>query len=404
MVNNFLDDEKIFELIEKYGSPLYVYSEDILRGACRGLKNIIKGFNFEISYSIKANSNIEIIKIIKSEGLFADAFSIGEMFLLKESGFKGNEIFYVSNNASADEFKYAMENNILISLDSVSQIEKLGRLYPGSEISIRLNPGRGFGHSEVVVTAGENTKFGISQEFIPEVLEAVDKYNLKLVGINQHLGSLFLDYKEYVEGARSILNIARQFKSLKFVDLGGGFGVPYKHTEARLDLEALANGLNTVISEFVSGYDNKGIIFKAEPGRYLVAESGILLGTVNSVKKNYKTKYVGTDLGLNVLIRPAMYGSYHELHIARRDKSNNNQEIVTVTGNICETDTIAEGRLLPSAQEGDIIAVLTAGAYGYSMSSNYNSRLRPAEVLIKTDGSDVLIRGRDSLESLLSNY
>ncbi len=401
----FLNDEQIFELIERYGSPLYVYDENILRERCREMKNLVTEFNFEVSYSIKANTNSEILKIVKGEGINADAFSRGEMFVLRNSGYKSDEIYYVSNNASISDFQYAIDNKISISCDAVSQIETYGKLNPGGEVSIRINPGRGFGHSEKVVTAGEKTKFGIAEEFIPEALEIIKKYNLKLIGINQHLGSLFLNYKEYVEGAKAILEIAKQFPGLRFIDLGGGFGVPYKPGENRLDMQTLSRELQDVLREFIAGYDNKDVLFRSEPGRYLVAECGVLLGTVNCVKQNYKNKYIGTDIGFNVLIRPVMYGSHHEVYIAKRNKNaSEEKEIVSIVGDICESgDIVAKDRLLPVIDEGDIVLVQTAGAYGFSMSSNYNSRLRPAEVLIKPNGQDVLIRRRDKLEDLIKN-
>jgi diaminopimelate decarboxylase len=232
------------------------------------------------------------------------------------------------------------------------------------------------------------------------------KYNLTVAGINQHIGSLFMDGAKYVEGAASLLTIAREFPQLEFIDLGGGFGIPYKKIEgeARLDIKELGIHVTRVIEDFVKSYGRE-IMFKIEPGRYISAECGLILGTVHAVKQNYGNTYVGTDVGFNVLKRPVMYDSYHEVEIYSERDSSADLFTQKLVGNICETgDIIADDRKLPEIKEGDIIGVLDSGAYGFSMSSNYNMRLKPAEVLITTDGSARLIRRRDRLEDLLTNF
>jgi diaminopimelate decarboxylase len=282
-----------------------------------------------------------------------------------------------------------------------------GRLNPGGKVTIRINPGIGAGHHEKVVTAGHNTKFGIEITCIPEVKNILKKHDLRLLGLNQHIGSLFMDGHAYIKSAEIILSIAKQFEDLEFIDLGGGFGIPYKKQadQNRLDLKELGGKLSGAIQKWVREY-GKEIEFKIEPGRYIVAECCILLGEVNTVKTNYEIKYIGTDLGFNVLIRPAMYDAYHDIEIYRKtDKPSTREEIVRIVGNICETgDIIARDRRLPEIFEKDILGVLDTGAYGYSMSSNYNNRLRPAEVLIQPDGDVRLIRERDTLEDLIKNF
>jgi diaminopimelate decarboxylase len=242
---------------------------------------------------------------------------------------------------------------------------------------------------------------------VPEVQRIIKEYNLKLIGINQHIGSLFMDGEAYLKSTDNILSIARQFDDLEFIDLGGGFGIPYnkQSNQPRLDLKELGGKLSEVINSWVSEY-GKDIEFKIEPGRYIVAESGILLGKVNAIKKNYNIKYIGTDLGFNVLIRPVMYDSHHDIEIYRENAIPSlKEETVTIVGNICETgDIIAKDRKLPEIIENDILGVLDSGAYGYSMSSNYNSRLRPAEVLLDADGNPRLIRRRDTLDDLIRNF
>lgn len=401
----FISNEKIFELIEKYGSPLYVYDENTLRLRCREIKNLLPEKNFRVNYSAKANSNLALLKIVKDEGLDVDAMSPGEIYIQLHAGFLPEQIFYIGNNVSAEEMSYVIKNNILVSVDSLSQLELYGKINPGGKVAVRFNPGVGAGHHAKVVTAGKKTKFGVQKEFVPQVKELLAKYNLNLVGINQHIGSLFMDSTPYIEGVKSLLEIAKEFPDLKFVDMGGGFGVPYKEGEARLDLDKLSTDLDKVLTEFLKDYGNKDIKFKSEPGRYISAECGILLGEVYSVKENYGHKYVGTDLGFNVLARPVMYDAYHEIYVAKKNNDYSQKEEVSIVGNICETgDIIAKDRLLPKIDEGDIIAVKNAGAYGFSMDSNYNCRLKPAEVLITATGQDKLIRQRDKLENIIRNF
>jgi len=398
----FIPDEKIIELTTKYGTPLYVYDEMTLRRACRDMRNLLPGKNFRVSYSAKANSNIELMRIIHGEDIDADAMSPGEIYMQQAAGFTNGQILFIPNNVSADEMRYAAGQDILISVDSLSQLELFGKVAPGGNVAVRFNPGVGLGHHEKVVTAGKKTKFGVQKEYIDEVKSLLKKYNLKLTGINQHLGSFVLVKEPFLAGVRELLEIAVEFPGLSFIDLGGGFGVPYKPDDPRLDLADLSTGLDKMLTEFLSGYDNKDVLFRIEPGRYIAAECGILLGTAHAVKTNYGNKYIGTDLGFNVIMRPILYDSYHEIHIAKKDGSGGKTETCTVVGNICENgDIIAKDRLLPQADEGDIVAVQTAGAYCFSMSSNYNCRLRPAEVLINADGTDRLVRRRETFEDLM---
>ena len=402
-MNDFLTKEECFRLIEKYGSPLYVYDENTLRKRSKEMMDLLPNKKLVVDYSIKANTNIELVKIIKSEGLHVDAMSPGEVAFEKKAGYKNNEIMYVCNNISESEMKEIIKEGILISVDSLSQLEMYGKLNPNGEVIVRFNPGVGAGHHEKVVTGGHHTKFGVQREFIDDVKRIIKKYNLNLIGINQHIGSLFLDYNSYIEGVKNILEIASSFKGLKLIDLGGGFGVPYNHEE-RLDLKKLSIELDKVLSAFLDNYDNKDVIFYIEPGRYVVCEAGILIGSVTSVKENYNTNYLGCDIGFNILMRPILYDSYHEIKVLQKN-SNDLKETYTVVGNICESgDILGSDRLLDKASVGDLIIVYNTGAYGYSMSSNYNLRSRPAEVLITIDHKDKLIRKRDTIEDMMSNF
>ena len=401
----FLSDDKVFELIKKYGSPLYVYDERILRKSCREMHNLLPKKNLRVNYSAKANSNIEILKIVRDEDIDVDAMSPGEIYVQKLAGYNADRIFYIGNNVSKEEMQYAINEKVLVSVDSLAQLESFGQINPGGDVAVRFNPGIGTGHHQKVVTAGKKTKFGVQKDFIPQVKAILEKYNLNLVGIDQHIGSLFLEPDAYIKGVESLLEIATQFSGLKFIDMGGGFGVPYHEGECRLDLKELSEKLNAVLDEFLKDYDNKDVIFKIEPGRYIPAECGVLLGEVYSVKENYGTTYVGTDLGFNVLMRPVLYDSYHAITIIKSNKSENGKEVATIVGNICESgDIIANEREMRKVSEGDIVAVGNAGAYGFSMSSNYNCRLKPAEVLIDKDGNDRLISRRDTIEDLIRNF
>ncbi len=395
------------ELAEKYGTPLYVYNERILRERCRDLKNLVTYPNFVVDYSAKANGNLAFLQIVKSEGLEVDAMSPGEIYVEKMAGFEPHEIFYICNNVSEEEMLYAIKEGVITSVDSLSQLEQYGKLNPGGEVAIRFNPGVGAGHHEKVVTAGKKTKFAVDPEFIPQVKEILKKYNLTLIGINQHIGSLFMTGEAFVKSIGSLLEIAKQFENLKFIDMGGGFGIPYKKEfdEAPLDLKDLGKHIDEALYKFAEEYGSQ-VTFRIEPGRYISAECSVLLGTVHAVKYNHDKKFVGTDLGFNVLQRPIMYDSYHGIEVFRKsDIKSEKEETVTVVGNICESgDILAKERTLPEIFEKDTLCVLDAGAYGFAMSSNYNNRLRPAEVLIRENNEVVLIRERDNFEDLTRHF
>nr|WP_317356480.1 diaminopimelate decarboxylase [uncultured Tyzzerella sp.] len=406
--SNFYMGQSPIDLIEKYGSPLYVYNEKILREKMRDMKNLVSYENFAVNYSAKANSSLAILEIANEEGLNIDAMSPGEMYAELKAGFSPDKIFYISNNVSKEEMKYAIDNNIILSVDSISQLEQFGQINPGGKVAARFNGGIGAGHHEKVITAGKNTKFGVDPKEIDLFKQTLNKYNLTLVGINQHIGSLFMEPDKYIEGVYAILSIAKQFDNLEFIDLGGGFGIPYNKLEDNyktLDIKTLGIKLNEIFENFAKEYGKK-VKFKVEPGRYIAAECGVLLGTVHAIKNNADNKYAGTDLGFNVLARPVMYDSHHDIEVYRKsDEKCEKIEPITVVGNICETgDIIAKNRMLPSLKEGDILGVLDTGAYGHVMSSNYNNRLRPAEVLIRENGEAVLIRKRDTLEDIMKNF
>ena len=403
---NFFEGNNPEDIAAKYGTPVYVYNERILRKRIRNVAGVVKKFPYRANFSMKANSNLTILKIVLEEGLNADAMSIGEVKLLELAGFPADRIFFVPNNVSDEELQYAIDKNIIVSLDSISQLERFGRLAPGARCAVRINPGIGAGHSDSVVTAGKNTKFAVEEKDIPELLETAGKHNLKIVGINQHIGSLFMEPDPYLAAVTNLLRIAHKFGDLEFIDFGGGFGTPYHKLsgEKEFDINLLTEGIEKLLGDFIAE-TGKQILFKSEPGRYVVADSSVLLGRVYATKVNYDKKYAGTDIGQNVLVRPTLYGSWHDVEVLRDGKPvlpSSGTEVVSVTGNICESgDIIAKERELPVIKEGDLVCVLDAGAYGYSMCSPYNSRPRPAEVMICEDGSVKCIRRAETFEDLV---
>ncbi len=417
-MNSFIESIDFFkgnnpeDIAAKYGTPLYVYSEDVIRQHMEAVSKVITKYDYTANYSVKANTNLEILKIALSEGINCDAMSMGELMMLKKAGFPSDRIFFVPNNVPDEEFEYAIDNDIVVSLDSLSQLEKYGQLVAkkkaGYECAVRINPGVGAGHSEKVVTGGKKTKFGIAEADIPKIHEVIKKYGLKLVGINQHIGSQFLDPQPYLDAVENLLRIARGFKDLKFVDFGGGYGIPYHKLddEAPYPMEDFKARLLPILDAFVADY-GYAPLFKSEPGRFCIAEGGIILGRVNAVKENYGRTYAGTDVGMNTLIRPAMYDSYHDIEVLRNGKAVARENMIeqNISGQICESgDLIVKDRMLPEIKEGDLVAVLDAGAYGYSMASTYNTRPRPAEVLICSDGSVKVIRRRETYEDLMALF
>lgn len=393
-------------LVREYGSPLYVYNEDIIRRQMARVAGVITKYPYTANYSVKANTNIHILRLALAEGLNCDAMSIGEIRLLQKAGFPNERIFFVPNNVSEEELRVAIEEGILTSLDSLSQLELYGTLNPGGECAVRLNPGIGAGHSEKVVTGGKRTKFGIAAEELDGIFGLAARFGLRIVGINQHIGSLFMDPQPYLDAVSSLLRLAVRFPGLRFLDFGGGYGIPYHKLEgeAEYDMAAFRERLLPILDRFVSEYGDAPL-FKSEPGRYCVAEGGVILGRVHALKQNAGRKYAGTDIGMNVLVRPSMYDSWHDIEVLRGGRllPRADMEEVTVTGNICESgDLLAKDRLLPQLERGDLLCVLDSGAYGYSMCSSYNSRPRPAELMIGRDGNVRQIRRRETIEDLMA--
>ena len=404
-------------IASEYGTPVYVYNEKILRDRMAKVAKVITKYPYTANYSVKANTNIHILKLALEEGLNCDAMSVGEITLLMKAGFPVERIFFVPNNVAPYELAFALKNGVMTSLDSLSQLELFGEVCNQMEIppakrkcAVRINPGVGAGHHEKVVTGGKKTKFGIAEYSIPQIFEIAEKYQITIAGINQHIGSLFMDPQPYLDAVTNLLRIAHQFKNLEFIDFGGGYGIPYHKLDEEKDfpMEDFKARLEPILDEFVASY-GKAPLFKSEPGRFCVAEGSVILGRVHATKENSGILFAGSDIGMNVLVRPSMYDSHHDIEVFRDGElvSRYGADLTeqTVTGNICESgDILAKNRLLPKIEEGDLLCVLDTGAYGWSMCSTYNSRPRPAEVMICANGKVKQIRRKDTIEDLLSMF
>ncbi|MCK5093114.1 MAG: diaminopimelate decarboxylase [Spirochaetes bacterium] len=402
----YFGDVSAEDLIKEFESPLYVYEEDTIRARARELKNAITYDNKEIKFACKANTNIEIMKVLKEEGMGIDAVSPGEIFAALKAGFEKDHILFTTNNVLWDEIEYAVSNDIMANLDSLSQLKMFGREFPGRDICIRINPNVGAGHHNHVITGGPDSKFGINYTRVDDIKEITRKSGLRIKGIHQHIGSGILDPEIFIKAMGVLLDTAKNFEGLSFIDFGGGIGVPYQENEERMDIRVLGKRIADEFENFCGRYGRE-LKLVIEPGRYLVAESGFLLGTVASVKEGEKHRFIGINTGFNHLVRPAMYGSFHQ--ILHAGKPYGARESQVIAGNLCESgDTFTrdeEGivdRDLPHFKEGDIVCICNAGAYGYSMASYYNSRPRPAEVLVKGSRAR-LIRRRETFEDIFKS-
>jgi|SRR6185369_4561919 len=401
MLHNFtIKKNKLFiggisaeDLVARYGSPIYIYDAALIK---ERLFDLVKNITYPrttFHYACKQNTNIEIMKLLRKEGAFVEVMSQSEVMAAYEAGFTPKEMIYTCSYISKEELQFVIKQNIMINLDSLTQVRRFGELNPGGKISFRINQGIGAGGHKHVITGGPDSKFGIDISQLDEVKKLAQHYRLKIVGIHQHIGSNILDEKIFMKAIKALLQTAKGFNDLDFVNFGGGFGIPYKSNQKPLDMVSLGALITKEVEKFVKGY-GKFIEIKFEPGRFLVGEAGVFLGTVTDVKKTpYKT-FVGIDAGMNQLIRPALYDSYHQ--IVNASNVVDDEEIVSVVGNICESaDFFARDRKLPKFVEGDIVAILGAGASGYAMSSLYNGRPQPAEILVEKNKSQLIREQRN---------
>lgn len=407
--NLLIGDIDANELAEKYGTPLYVIDEEKIRNNYNKLYNAFssKYEDLHMCYAAKANTNISVMRILEQEGSYIDAVSTGEIYTALHTGFTPDRIVFTGNNATTEELEYAHKAGVTLNLDSISAIERLATIpgTKGKEISIRVNPMVGAGHHEHCITGGPKSKFGIKEEEAVEVYQKAVDLGFKPIGIHAHIGSEILESEPFMLAVEALMDIAGKVHkeagiNFKFIDFGGGFGIPYTPDEKELDLETFTTDIIKLFHEKLNEYNMGTPSMYIEPGRFIVGNSSVLLTRVNTIKDSYR-KFAGVDCGFNTLLRPMMYGSYHHIVIANKMNQENSEEI-DIAGNVCESgDLFARDRLLPKLEEGDLLAILNAGAYAFSMASQYNSRPRPAEILVNKNKSDI-IRRREEFSDLFN--
>ncbi len=392
--------EQLLQVADQFGTPTYVYEEQTIRRQCQLLKQHLTGIQTKLLYAMKANSHPAILKIIQSEGIGIDAVSPAELYLAKRLGFSPSSILYTANNMTDEEMHLVVKEGVLLNLGELSRIERFGQAYPGSKVCVRLNPQIGSGHHSHVITAGKSTKFGIPVDEKDKILDVAARNNLKITGLHQHIGSGIPSMKVLGDAIEVLLETARYFPDLKILNLGGGFSIPYRPDEAPIDFENFHTTILSTLQSHAATRDKADLTYWFEPGRFLVAESGTLLVTANTVKEANEKVYAGTDSGMNQLVRPSVYGAYHEIfNLSNPDAARQPYEVV---GNICESgDVFAKQRMVQDIREGDFLAIMDAGAYGMSMASVYNLRPLPAEVLVRADGTMENIGRRLSDQALI---
>jgi diaminopimelate decarboxylase len=394
-----LSGEFLAAIAKEYGTPVYVYHAEKIKEQYNRLTAAFKDADARFFYAGKALTNINILRYIKELGCDVDCSSINEVRLALHAGFAPERVLYTSNNIAFSEIEAAQQLGVHINIDSLSNLEKFGKKFGHSyPVGIRLRPNIMSGGNIKIATGHSKSKFGIPLEQVDEVLRLVSETNLYIRGLHIHTGSEIEDVA-LAKGIEVLFGLVDRFPEVEFLDLGGGFKVPYKPGEQGANIEASGRMVAEAFAEFEKK-NNRHLQVWFEPGKFLVSEAGYLVATVNVLKPNHTTIFAGVDTGLNHLIRPMFYGAYHI--IENISNPHGPEKSYTVTGNICETDTFAEDRLLPEIREGDYLVFRNAGAYGYEMASNYNSRFRPAEVLV-LDGKAHLIRKREAFEDLLKN-
>ncbi|HSU29286.1 MAG TPA: diaminopimelate decarboxylase [Chitinophagaceae bacterium] len=395
-----LTNEDLIEIAKVYGTPLYVYHAEKIKEQYNRLIEAFKETDTRFFYAAKALTNINILRYIKNLGSNIDCSSINEAKLATAAGFPSSSILYTSNNIAFEEIEEAQQMGIYINIDSISNLEKFGKKFGGSyPVGVRLRPNIMAGGNLKISTGHAASKFGVPLEDIKEILDIQKATGLVIRGLHIHTGSEIKSVKVFAMGIEVLFEVAKQFPDLEYLNLGGGFKIPYAPGEKGTNIEKLGKK----VAEEFQWYEKKhGKHLQAwfEPGKFLVSESGYLITRVNVIKKSGPVTFAGVDSGMNHLIRPMFYGAYH--HIENISNPGGKKRKYNVVGNICETDNFATGRLLPKVREDDYLVFRNAGAYAFEMASNYNSRFKPAEVLVEA-GKAKLIRKRDELSDLLKN-
>ena len=399
-MSKVLSNTELVKIADQFGTPLYVYDADKIKEQYNKLTTAFKNTDTVFFYACKALTNINILRYIKSLRANVDCSSINEVKLALHAGFPPERILYTSNGIAFSEIEEAQSLGVIINIDSLSNLEKFGKKIGHSyPVGIRLRPNIMAGGNLKISTGHKKSKFGIPVEQIDKIISLVDKYNIYINDLHIHTGSEIKDVAIFVKGIEVLFDIIPRFKELQVIDLGGGFKVPYKKGDTETDINLLAQK----VDELFASHPNPGgkhLQVWFEPGKFLVSACGYFITKVNVIKEGGDTTFIGVDSGFNHLIRPMFYDAYHR--IENISNPGGDPKIYSVVGNICETDTFAWDRKLNEVREGDYLVFYNAGAYGFQMSSNYNSRLKPAEVLAE-NGTTKLIRQRDVFEDLLKN-
>ena len=385
------------QLCREFGTPLYVYDAAVMERQYRRLTAAFPYPKLHIHYACKALSNLTVLRLFRQWGAGLDCVSIQEVQLGLLAGFPPSDILYTPNFAGMDEFDEAVRLGVKINVDAIPMLENWGLHHPAVPVCLRINPHLMAGGNEKISVGHIDSKFGISIHQLPHVLRIVESQGLTVNGLHMHTGSDILDVDIFLRGAEILFEAAQRFPHLQYIDMGSGFKVPYKPDDIETDVEELGEKLSQRFAEFCQGY-GRDLTLMFEPGKFLVSEAGYLFAKCTLVKQTTSTSFVGLDTGLNHLIRPMFYGSYHK--IVNVTEPTFKPRLYTVVGNICETDTFGSDRRIAEVVEGDIIGFYNAGAYGWMMASNYNSRFRPAEVLLY-QGQAHLIRRRETVEDLV---
>ncbi len=395
-----MNNQDLIKIAADFGSPVYVYDAEKIASQYQRLTSAFSNIeSLRINYAVKALSNISILKLMKSLGAGLDTVSIQEVKLGLKAGFDPSHIIYTPNGVSLEEIEEVTSMGVQINIDNLSILEQFGTRHPKAPVCIRINPHVMAGGNTNISVGHIDSKFGISIHQIPHLLRIVENTGMNINGIHMHTGSDILDIEVFLYASEILFDTAKHFKDLEFLDFGSGFKVPYKPGDIETNIEEFGEKLTKRFKDFCKEYGRE-LTLAFEPGKFLVSEAGKFVARVNVIKQTTSTVFAGIDSGFNHLIRPMLYGSSHE--ISNISNPDGKPRFYSVVGYICETDTFGNNRRIAEIKEGDLLAFNNAGAYCFTMASNYNSRYRPAEVLWY-NGEAHLIRKREVFEDLVRN-
>jgi diaminopimelate decarboxylase len=399
----FTSSTRLESIAKEYGTPLYIYDEEIIKSRCSLLKESFKEVPVQWMYAVKANDNPHILKIIQQSGFGFDTVSYEEVLLSLRIGQQADHIFYTENNMTDYEMKSAAEEGVILNIGSYSRLEQLVKSGLAKECTIRVNPQIGDGHHAKVDTGNKDSKFGIRLDLISDVVDMAAKSGVKITGLHIHIGSGIKKPENLTNAMNVLIKIGYQLPDLRHINFGGGFPIPYREDELPFSIQDFVREATPILKD---EYDRRRgeIRFIFEPGRWIVAPAGLLLTRINSIKDQGRISFIGTDTGFNHLLRPALYDAYHSIVNVSKSEIEPSTKY-TIAGNICESgDILAEDRLLPESNIGDLLAICDTGAYGMTMASNYNRRALPAEVLIDGELRHKLIRQRETAQETVEKF